>query len=310
MSQDHDMETRVFQVVEAGVRLDKFLVEKCPDLSRSHIQGLIREAHVLVNDHRVRPALKLRQGDNITVTISAHQAAVLLPEDIPIQIIYEDADIIIINKPAGLIIYPAPGHASHTLVNALLMKFPDLETFGSSLRPGIVHRLDKDTSGLMVIARNEGARQYLVEQFKTRSIKKGYLVLVRGKLAPENGAIDAPIGRNPANRKRMAVVSGGREAKTSYKVRQYIDGYTLLEAWIETGRTHQIRVHFAAIGNPVIGDSIYGVKSSLLGRQFLHAFYLELRLIRGGQLHSFTCDLPADLKNVLRCLSMVGEKYK
>ena len=181
----------------------------------------------------------------------------------------------------------------------MLRRFPDLSTFGSSLRPGIVHRLDKDTSGLMVIARNEQARLNLVEQFKSRSVIKKYLVLVKGKVVPERGAIDAPIGRDPADRKRMAIISGGRQAGTDYRVRQYMNGYSLLEVHIQTGRTHQIRVHFAAIGSPVIGDGVYGVKSTLLKRQFLHAYFLEIALPGSGQTRSFTCGLPDDLSNAL-----------
>jgi 23S rRNA pseudouridine1911/1915/1917 synthase len=205
----------------------------------------------------------------------------------------------VINKPAGLTVYPAPGHPSHTLVNAMLKRFPDLSTFGDSLRPGIVHRLDKDTSGLMVIARNEQARLNLVEQFKSRSVTKKYLVLVKGKIVPERGAIDAPIGRDPSDRKRMAVVSRGRPARTDYTVRQYMKGYSLLEVHIKTGRTHQIRVHLSAIGHPVAGDRVYGAKSPLLNRQFLHAFFLEIRLPGSGQPRSFSSGLPADLSKAL-----------
>jgi 23S rRNA pseudouridine1911/1915/1917 synthase len=181
----------------------------------------------------------------------------------------------------------------------MLQRFPDLSAFGDSLRPGIVHRLDKDTSGLMVIARNEKARLNLVEQFKSRSVIKKYLVLVKGKIVPVRGAIDAPIGRDPADRKRMAVISKGRPASTDYRVQQYMKGYSLLEARIQTGRTHQIRVHFAAIGYPVVGDAVYGVKSALLDRQFLHAHFLEIALPGSGQIRSFNCALPADLSKAL-----------
>jgi 23S rRNA pseudouridine1911/1915/1917 synthase len=209
-----------------------------------------------------------------------------------------------------VVIYTSPGliisltGAGAGFANALSTHWiPDLAGFGASLRPGIVHRLDKDTSGLMVIARNEKARLFLVNEFKSRTVKKCYIVLVRGKLLPERGAVDAPIGRDPANRKRMAIVSKGREARTDYRVIEHVDGYSLVEARIQTGRTHQIRVHFAAIGHPVFGDAVYGSKSPLLGRQFLHAYCLELKLPSSGQIRSFTLDLPADLKRVLKELA-------
>ncbi len=292
-------EKRTLEAVADGVRLDKYLADCLADLTRSHIQKLIEEGQVTVNGRDVRPALKLKCGDHIEIHIPPPQPVELVPEDIPFEVVYEDADLAVINKPAGLTVHPAPGHASHTLVNALLRRFPDLAGFGSSPRPGIVHRLDKDTSGLMVIARNEKTRLNLVEQFTSRSIKKGYLAVVTGKLLPERGAVDALIGRDPSDRKRMAVVSRGREARTDYKVLKYLVGYSLVEARIKTGRTHQIRVHFSAIGHPVLGDSVYGVKSKLLGRQFLHACSLELRLPSTGQTRSFTCEIPDDLKKAL-----------
>jgi len=307
MRPDQAPETKIFKVSEAGDRLDRYLAGACPDLSRSHIQKLIESGRVTVNSFPQRPALKLKAGDVVSLTIPPPEPVILVPEDIPFRVVYEDSDVVIIDKPAGLTVHPAPGHAQHTLVNALLNRYPDLETFGSSLRPGIVHRLDKDTSGLIVVARNEKARQYLINQFKLRQVKKGYRVLVRGRLAPERGAIEAPVGRDPSNRKRMAVVSSGREARTAYRVLKYVDGYTYLEVRIETGRTHQIRVHFAAIGHPVAGDTVYGVKHHLLKRQFLHAYHLELRLPCDGREHTFSCDLPPDLQGVLKTLRVTNK---
>jgi len=283
-------------------RLDKFLSKNYPELTRTYIQKLIENGSVTVNGRAARAALQLKLKDLIEITIPPPEPVVVLPEDIPFEIVYEDRDVIVINKPAGLTVHPAPGHASHTLVNALIKRFPDLEGFGGSMRPGIVHRLDKDTSGLMVIVRNEMARQNLINQFKSRSVKKCYMVLVKGKLEPSKGAIDAPIGRDPSDRKRMAVVSKGRNSRTDYRVLKYIDGYTLVEANIQTGRTHQIRVHFKAIGYPVVGDAVYGVKSSLIKRQFLHACYLEFTLPSGNLLRAFTCELPDDLKQALKTL--------
>lgn len=302
MPQNHDPETKIFEVDVGGERLDKLLARSCPGVSRSQIQKLIGAGNVTVNGKPARPSLKLKSGNRVKIVIPPPELSTLIPQDIPFETIYEDADVIVINKPAGLTVHPAPGHHSHTLVNALLSKFPDLRTFGSSPRPGIVHRLDRDTSGLMVIARNERVRQYLINQFKSHSVKKGYLVLVKGSLAPAKGVIEAPIGRDPVNRKRMAVVSSGREARTAYKVLQYLEDYTYLEANIETGRTHQIRVHFSAIGYPIVGDAMYGVKSPILPRQFLHAYSLELRLPCDNQIHVFTSSLPAELKNALQML--------
>ena len=302
MNREQSPEKRTFEAQEQDVRLDKFLAESCPDITRSQVQRLIEDGQVTVNGSVRRSSHRLKAGDLIAITVPPSGPAALLPEEIPFEVLYEDFDIIVINKPAGLAVHPAPGHSGHTLANALLERFPDLAAFGPSPRPGIVHRLDKDTSGLMVIARNEKARMYLINEFKSRSVKKCYTVLVRGKLAPERGAIDAPIGRDPANRKKMAIVSKGREARTDYRVIEYIDGYTLLEARIQTGRTHQIRVHFAAIGHPVFGDGTYGNRSHMLDRQFLHASCLELKLPSTGQVRSFSLDLPEDLKGALRQL--------
>ena len=297
------LQIRQVEASVTGQRLDKFLVETCPDLSRSQIQILIADGLVSVNGKSARPSHKLSTGNKVIISVPTPAQATLEPQEIPFELIYEDSDFIVINKPAGLTVHPAPGHASGTLVNALINKFPDLNEFGASLRPGIVHRLDKDTSGLMVTARNEQARQHLIGEFKSRSVRKSYFVLVKGRLEPKTGAIEAPIGRHPSDRKRMAIVSNGREARTSYRVIKYLNGYTLVEAEIETGRTHQIRVHFAGIGYPVAGDSVYGVKSPVLNRQFLHSHRLEFRAMTGHRIHVFTCGLPDDLERALSLIS-------
>lgn len=295
-------ELKTFEVDVAGARLDRYLAELCPNITRSRLQKLIQNGIVTVNGRIQRPSYRLGKGDRIEMLLPPIEHTSLEPQDIPFEVIYEDQDLAVINKPAGLAMYPGPGHSSHTLVNALLKRFPDLAESQSPLRPGIVHRLDKDTSGLMVIARNEKARQHLINEFKSRAVRKVYLVLVQGRLHPEKGAIDAPIGRDPSDRKRMAVVSMGREARTDYTVIQYLGNYSLVEARIQTGRTHQIRVHFAAIGHPVIGDSTYGVKTRLLNRQFLHAYSLDFTLPSTGRPSSFVTDLPGDLKSVMRVL--------
>jgi 23S rRNA pseudouridine1911/1915/1917 synthase len=287
-------------VDKAGVRLDKLVGGNCPGLSRSYAQKLIAAGHVTVNGHTAKASLRLNTGDRVEVIIPPPAPSPLSPEEMPLSILYEDDDILVVDKPAGMPVHPAPGHPGHTLVNAILAYYPHLTALGDSLRPGIVHRLDKDTSGVMLVAKNRPAQTNLAEQFKSRSIAKTYLTLVRGRLTPESGLIEAALGRDPANRQRMAVVSRGREARTEYRVVKYIGGYTLLEVKPETGRTHQIRVHLSAIGFPVVGDATYGVKSPFLSRQFLHACRLGFHLPSSGEYVEFTSPLPHDLEKALR----------
>jgi len=289
-----------FAVDKPGDRLDKYVSEKCPELSRTHAQKLIADGYVTVNDNVAKASLKLNAGDRLTIIIPPTPPSPLSPEAIPLNIIYEDTDLLVIDKPAGLTVHPAPGHPSHTLVNAILSHFPHLADIGDSLRPGIVHRLDKDTSGVMLVAKNSVAQANLAEQFKARSVVKAYLVLVKGHLTPENGIIEAPVGRDPSNRKRMAVVANGRQARTEYHVVKYIGDYTLLEVRPETGRTHQIRVHLSAISYPVVGDPVYGVKSDYLSRQFMHASCLGFHLPSTGEYVEFTSELPPDLEQALK----------
>ncbi len=290
-----------FIVARPGERLDKYIAEQCL-ISRSYAQKLIDDGQVAVNGHAAKASQKLNAGDNIVVSMPPPSPISLAPEDIPLKVIYEDKDLIVVDKPAGLLVHPAAGQHTGTLVNAILARCPDLGEINGSIRPGIVHRLDKDTSGLMMVAKNEAAQRSLSRQIKQRSIKKGYLALVLGHLTPEHGAIDAPIGRHPKDRKKMAVVSGGREARTEYRVLKYFDDYTLVEAMPETGRTHQIRVHFAAIGHPIFGDHVYGKRSPLLGRQFLHAHRLGFKLPSSGEFVEFGAELPPDLEEVLKQL--------
>lgn len=286
----------------SDVRLDKYLTVVLPQFSRAYSQGLIRQGHVLINGQTAKASQRLRENDGITVELPpllGHPLA----EPIPLTVIYEDQDILVIDKPAGLTVHPAPGHPGHTLVNAILALCPDLTASGDVTRPGIVHRLDKDTSGLIVIAKNDFAREYLAGQFKGRTVTKRYLVLVKGRLSPEQGIIEAPIGRDPHHRKRMAIVEAGRQATTQYQVRKYLDGYTLVEVSPLTGRTHQIRVHLSAIGYQVVGDPVYGVKSAHLDRQFIHAYRLGFRLPSTKQYQEFASPLPADLEQVLEHLT-------
>lgn len=289
---------------KTGIRLDKYVGEECSELSRTYAQKLIADGNITVNRRVAKASFKLSIGDRVDVVIPSPTPSSLSPEAIPLDILYEDDDLLVVDKPAGLTVHPAPGHPSHTLVNAILSHLPGLADIGDSLRPGIVHRLDKDASGIMVVAKNNTAQLNLINQFKTRSVAKTYLVLVRGHLTPESGVIEAPIGRDPRNRKRMAVVAEaeGREARTRYNVVKYIANYTLLEVRTETGRTHQIRVHLAAIGYPVVGDNVYGAKSAFLSRQFLHACRLGFKLPSSGEYVEFTSDLPPDLSQALEAI--------
>lgn len=297
MSENHH-----FIVDISGLRLDKVASEQS-QLSRTRIQNLIKEGYVTVNGEKTRPGYLLQEGDRVDITIPSPTPVDLIPETMPLSIVYEDKDILVIDKPPGLTVHPAPGHPSHTLVNAILAHCPDLPVIGGSLRPGIVHRLDKDTSGLIIVAKNEAAQDDLAAQMKARTIVKKYLVLVKGKLTPEKGAIEAPIGRDPRNRQRMAVVSTGRPSRTGYRVLQQWEKFTLVEATLETGRTHQIRVHFGAIGFPVMGDVTYGMRSTHLRRQFVHACYVKFLHPVTGEWLELESPLPPDLKQSLESLT-------
>jgi len=283
---------------DSGTRLDVFLASAI-GISRSYAQKLIANGHALINGITSKASYKLETGDAITGIVPDPEPLTILPEDIPLTIVYEDSDILVIDKPAGLTVHPAPGNWEHTLVNALLAYCPDLAGIGGKLRPGIVHRLDKNTSGVMVVAKNDVAHHGLSSQIMERRVNKGYLALVLGHLNPRQGAIEAQLGRDPKNRKKMAVVMGGRDARTDYKVIDYLESYTYLEATPQTGRTHQIRVHLAAIGHPVFADSVYGKKSDELGRHFLHAHLLGFNLPGSGKYVEFKVELPEDLQGVL-----------
>lgn len=292
-------ETLSLTVEEGGERLDRYITRVRPELSRSHVQRLTADGRVRVNGRVAKSGLKLRAGDAVNIVLPPPEPTGLEAEPIPLTVVHEDADILVIDKPAGMAVHPSPGHPRGTLVNALLAHIPDLEGINGSLRPGIVHRLDKDTSGLMVVAKNGRAHEGLAEQFKKRTLKKKYLALVHGQLSPAEGAIEAPVGRDPAHRQRMAVVESGREARTGYRVVRSFKKYSLLEVSPASGRTHQIRVHLSAIGHPVVGDRLYGGKTSLLERQFLHASFLAFVHPASGRQMEFQSALPADLEAVL-----------
>ena len=291
-----------FQVAVGESRLDQYLAGLDTGLTRSRLQRLIVEGRVLVNGGPAKPSHKVRAGDRITLSVPPPRPSGLVAQDIPVTVVYQDQDLVVIDKPAGLAVHPGPGHPDRTLVNALLAMCPDIQGIGGEIRPGIVHRLDKDTSGLMMVAKTHQAHSGLSDQIKARRVTKGYLALVEGVPAPSQGKVDAPVGRHPRRRTRMAVVVGGKEARTSYKLREKFQDHSLLELYLETGRTHQIRVHMAHIGHPLVGDTTYGHASDLVGRHFLHAFHLAFKHPASGEPLEFQTGLPSDLTPAIDAL--------
>ena len=295
------------KVSQAGERLDRFITEQITEHSRSEIQRWIHEGNVRVNQRLAKPAQRLNLGDRIQIIVPTPQPSTIIPESIPLDILYEDEDLISVDKPAGLVVHPAPGHESGTLVNAILHHCPDIEGVGGVKRPGIVHRLDKDTSGIILVAKNDRAHRYLQTQFKKRTIEKTYLALLIGQLEPRQGQINAPIGRDPRHRKRMAIVPAehGREAITAFEVEAYYGTSTLVSVHPLTGRTHQIRVHFDSLGHPVVGDVIYGPRRDnyKLGRHFLHAHQLRFHRPSDDEVLTLRSPLPPDLQTFLDRLS-------
>ncbi len=301
---------QVLHLDAPGERLDKVLTEHLPTLSRTQIQRLLKEEQILVNGRPAKANLRLDGDEEVIVTLPEPEETELLPEAIPLDIRYEDDDMIIINKPAGMVVHPAVGHGSGTLVNAILAHCPDLPGIGGEKRPGIVHRLDKDTSGLIVIAKNEQALRHLQAQFKERTVGKQYLALVDGQVQPSTALIDAPIGRDPRQRKKMSVIPFGGSARTRPAQTQYdtitgYDDHTLLRCELFTGRTHQIRVHLAYLGFPIVGDKVYGRRkpSIQLGRHFLHAAVLRVKRPSDNEELTIQAELPAELEAVLQTLS-------
>lgn len=281
-------------------RLDKFLVGHLPkDISRTHIQQLIRDEHISVNNLPSKSNHLLKKPDLITVTIPDPVALELKAENIPLDIVYEDSDLLVVNKPVGMIVHPGAGNISGTLVNALLYHCKNLSGINGVLRPGIVHRLDKDTSGLMVVAKNDQSHLNLAQQMKERKIKRKYLTLVKDTVQMDEGIVNAPIGRSPNNRQKMAVVfDRGREAITNYKVLKRLANSTVLEVTLQTGRTHQVRVHMAYLGHPVLGDKVYGRKEHY-PRQLLHAFSLSFTHPTSQKYMEFSAPIPQDINEVL-----------
>lgn len=288
-------------------RLDKVLVQKLPEFSRARLQSLIKDGKVSLNGRVVtKTGFAVQPQQQIQILLPPPEPSSLQPEPIPLDIVFENGDLLIINKPAGMVVHPSPGHAQGTLVHGILAYHPDLEGVGGERRPGIVHRLDKDTSGLLLVAKNDRAHRWLQEQFRNRQVQKTYLALVDGHPPTPQGRIEAPIGRDPAHRQRMSVLppGKGREAITEYRVRESFRQHALLEVHPLTGRTHQIRVHMAFLGCPLVGDTLYGHRrpSLSLQRHFLHAARLTLRLPGEREPRTFEAPLPADLQALLEWL--------
>ncbi|MBU5314164.1 RluA family pseudouridine synthase [Tissierella carlieri] len=286
-------------------RLDAYLAKELDEISRSYIQKLIKEDLVYVNDKHVKSSYLVKEGDYIKVNLPSPKKLEIIPEDIPIDIVYEDEDLAIINKPQDMVVHPAPGNYTGTLVNALLFHIDNLSSINGIIRPGIVHRLDKDTSGLLIIAKNDKAHRILSESLKERNVKRVYISLVHGILSNDEGTINAPIGRHGTDRKKMTVTQkNSKEAITHYKVLERYNNYSLVEVNLETGRTHQIRVHMAYINHPVVGDPVYskGKNEFGLDKQMLHAYKLGFSHPSTGEHMEFQIDLPEYFKNILNTL--------
>jgi 23S rRNA pseudouridine1911/1915/1917 synthase len=310
----------IYEIAEENqdVRLDLFLTSRSIGLSRSRVQALIRSGHITTNQAPSKPSYKLKAGDVVIVSVPLADTRVLEPQAVEFEVIHEDAALIILNKPPGLVVHPAPGHFSGTLAHGLLRHCQDLSGIGGAMRPGIVHRLDKDTSGLMVVAKTDQAHACLAGQFKAGSVKKQYLALVHGRVKGSEGTIDLPIGRHPSKRKEMAVrASKGRQARTVWKkMMEFTSGFSLLSITPKTGRTHQIRVHLSHIGHPVVGDPVYGYKGDgwkrhplykkgllpSVNRQMLHSARLGFTHPDGENYVEFEAPMPRDMKGALDVL--------
>ncbi len=308
---------------DAGLRLDAYIARHLADCTRSYAASLIRKGAIQVDGAPVKPSHKTKSQEHITVRIPAPEPIDLIPEPMDLDILLEDRHLIVINKPPGLVVHPAAGHATGTLVNGILHHCPNLEGIGGEMRPGIVHRLDKDTSGVIVVAKTASAMADLSRQFKARSVQKQYLALVYGVPAVDNGAIDLPVGRHPVDRKKMSTFSPrGREALTLWRIKERYKGAALLEVNLKTGRTHQIRVHCKSMGHPIIGDSVYGTRKrrAKLGkhdpplyqalqradRQMLHASRLGIVHPISKESLAFEAAIPGDMQSVLEALKVIS----
>ena len=289
---------------DAGIRIDKFLAVNMPEKSRSYYQKSIDNGFVLVNGKQVKSKYQTKLGDEIIVSVEPVKEIDIVPEDIPIEILYEDGDVIVVNKPKGMVVHPAPGHYSGTLVNALMFHCKDsLSGINGEIRPGIVHRIDMNTTGSLLVCKNDRAHNDIAAQIKVHSVNRIYKGIVVGNFKDESGTVNAPIGRNPKDRKKMAVVSGGRDAITHFTVLEQFKGYSYVQFKLETGRTHQIRVHMASIGHPLLGDDVYGKPVKGLEGQTLHAQTLGFVQPTSGQYVEVNAPLPKYFEELL-------EKYR
>lgn len=301
---DSELQSYEWEAAEKN-RIDKFVKEQLgEEYSRSAIQLWIEDGHILVNGESVKANYKVNTGDQVTLTIPEAESAEIIPEDIPLDVYYEDADVIVVNKPRGMVVHPAPGHSSGTLVNALMFHCKDLSGINGEIRPGIVHRIDKDTSGLLMAAKNDKAHASLAAQLKEHSVTRKYYALVHGNLSHDQGTIDAPIGRDPHDRKMYTVIEkNSKQAVTHFHVVERFGDYTLVELKLETGRTHQIRVHMKFIGHPLVGDPMYGRSKGIkMDGQALHAAVLGFIHPSSGQYIEFTAPIPDDMEMLLQSL--------
>lgn len=300
------MEETIFNIEEQfeGERVDKYLSQVFSDKSRSYIQGLIENGSIVVNDKNIKSNYKLRTFDEVKVIMPEPIALKVEGEDIPLDVIYEDSDVILVNKPQGMVVHPAPGNYTGTLVNALLYHCKDLSSINGVIRPGIVHRIDKDTTGILVVAKNDEAHNFLSNQLRDHSMKREYYALVEGRIKEDKGTIDKPLARSKKDRLKIAIVEGGRRAVTHYTVVERFKNTTLVKCELETGRTHQIRVHMSSIGYPLVGDPLYGFKKSKYRQdgQMLHAKTLGFIHPRSKEYMEFSSELPSYIEEMLEKL--------
>ena len=295
-------DVRVFECESPGERLDKFLADRCADLSRTRIKRIIADGDVTVDGREQNAGFRLRPGQSVSIVVPESAPTHLIPQQIPLNIVHDDEDLLIVDKAAGMPVHPGVGHPDSTLVNAVLGLDSTIGNVGGTMRPGLVHRLDMDTSGLIAVAKTDRAHSSITGQLRDRTVNKGYLALVAGTLSPAEAVIDAPIGRDPHDRKKMAIVEDGRPASTHYRTIANYRGCSYADVRPRTGRTHQIRVHFASIGHPVVGDALYGREDTRISRHFLHAAYLEFDHPADGRRVHFRSSLPAELQSLIDSL--------
>lgn len=299
------MEKQILEITSehSGGRIDKALSAFDPDWTRSKVQSWVKDGLILVNGKTVKPNYQLKEGDRVEVSEPEPEPLEIIPEDLDLDIVYEDADVLVVNKPRGMVVHPAAGHATGTLVNGLMHHCTDLSGINGVMRPGIVHRIDKDTTGLLAVAKNDLAHASLAEQLSNKTVTRKYTALVHGNIQHDEGTVDAPIGRDPKDRQRMTVIDGGRDAVTHFTVTERFGDFTLVECRLETGRTHQIRVHMRYIGHPLAGDPKYGPKKTLsFGGQVLHAGVLGFTHPSTGEYLEFEAPLPEDFNELIENL--------